>query len=60
MKSSENRYQPFEQLGPDVSFCALRCRRQRDEKKFVAGDVVKGRYRVRFVARGDAESQEGR
>ena len=28
--------------------------------KFVAGDVVKGRYRVRFVAPGDAESQEGR
>lgn len=28
--------------------------------KFVAGDVVKGRYRVRFVARDDAERQEGR
>lgn len=32
----------------------------RQTMKFVAGDVVKGRYRVRFVARGDAESQEGR
>lgn len=28
--------------------------------KFVAGDVVKGGYRVMFVALGDAESQEGR
>jgi len=28
--------------------------------KFDAGDVVKGRYRVRFVARSDAEIQEGR
>ena len=28
--------------------------------KFVAGDVVKGGYRVMLVALGDAESQEGR